>query len=192
MALLHRRRLLLEFVTVVLDFGHGLLQFVETFVVPSSHIDNVVFPLLQKIGEGAECSEEEHWCEVEDVLLLFMETLCEVLRRKVDPTDGVEHLRIQFFLLLLVIGVFLLGGLWVACPLINLLVVLLDEDFLTDLLQVLHIQLLNPDHLGVEHEVLVPIHLLTEVLPTRSEVEDQLEVLAHTLQEEIVELVLHR
>ena len=81
MALLHRRRLLLEFVTVVLDFGHGLLQFVETFVVPSTHIDNVVFPLLQKIGEGAERSEEEHWCEVEDVLLLFMETLCEVLRR---------------------------------------------------------------------------------------------------------------
>ena len=79
--------------------------------------------------------------------------------------------------------------LWVASCVVNLIIVLIDEVFFSYLAQVLDLQVLDEDHLRIQHQLLVSVHLCAEIVAGGREVEDEMEVLAHALQEAIVELV---
>ena len=78
---------------------------------------------------------------------------------------------------------------WVASCVVNLIIVLIDEVFFSYLAQVLDLQVLDEDHLRIQHQLLVSVHLCAEIVARGREVEDEMEVLAHALQEAVVELV---
>jgi len=121
--------------------------------------------------------------------MFLLVALGHIICRTVHKTHGLENLWIERLLLFLIVRVFLLLDLCVTCLLVDLIVVLCNKMFLSNLAQVLQLQVLNEDHLRVEHQLLVIVHLGSEVVAGWREVEDQMEVLAHALKEAVVELV---
>ena len=189
MLLLEDRCFLPKLLTVVLDLSHRTLELVQSFVVPLLDLDDIILALVKQACECLESSHEEDWREVQDVLVLLLIPLGHLYRSKIHQTDSLKDLRVEFFLSLAIVLILLVWYLWVFHSLVNLFVVLLNKDLLANLLQVLHLQILHPDHLRVKHQSLVMVHFLSEARPTGREVHDQMEILAHTLKENVVELV---
>lgn len=153
------------------------------------NLNNVYFPLFKQSCKLAECSNKEDRCEVENVTVLFMVSLSHVAGGSIHATHCIKDFGIQSFLFILIVQVFLLWCLRITGPFVNLFVILFHKNLLPDLPEVLKLQVLNEDHLRVEHELLMIIHLFTEVIARGSEVKDQMEVLSHPLEEIQVKLV---
>jgi hypothetical protein len=83
----------------------------------------------------------------------------------------------------------LLGCLRITWSLLYLFVILLHENFLTDLSEILELKILDENHLRVEHKLLVVVHLLTEVVARWGEIENEMEVLSNSLEKVQVQSV---
>ena len=123
------------------------------------------------------------------MLGLFHVLLGHLERLQVHVDDSLESFLIESRLSLLQVLVLLVSHVGVSWHLGNPLELALNEDLLSNLFKVFLLQILDPDHLGVNHQVLVELHLLSKVISAWSEVEDQLEILAHSPQEVMIELI---
>ena len=103
--------------------------------------------LLEQPREHSEGAQEEYRSEVEDVFVLLVVPLAHLGSSQIHEADGLQDLGAPLLLPVLVVFIFLLRYLWVLRSLVYLLIVSLDKDLLTDLLQVDHREILNPDHL---------------------------------------------
>ena len=124
------------------------------------------------------------------MLCLVLVLLCKPNRIKIDGCHCLQYFLVKLQVLLDLVStsislVALFGILVNVLELFSLFLLsfenLLDEDYVADCRQVFFLQVLDPDHLGANHELLMLFHFFSEVRSRWSEIEYQVEVFLYTL-----------
>ena len=168
--------------TVDFDIFHALFQSFKAFVVALLNLYHVFLPLVKEVRKCPESSNEEYRSEVEDVFKLFNIFLCHIIRSQVHQAHSPENLRVKCLFSLNVVLMLAVGYIFIFFrSLLDFFVIGVNKDLLSNLLKIGERQILDPNHLRVDHELLMLVHLFSEVVAARSEIEDEMEVLAHSL-----------
>lgn len=179
---LQHRSLTSQLGTVDFYIFHALFQSFKALVVALLNLYHVFLTLVKESCKRPERPNEEYGSEVEDVFEFFDIFLCHVIRSQVHQAHSFENLWVKCLLSLNVVLMLAIGHIFIFFrSLLDLFVIAINKDLLSDLLKIAKRQILDPNHLRADHELLMFVHLFSEVVAARSEIEDEMEVLAHSL-----------
>ena len=121
------------------------------------------------------------------MLMVLFKPLGNFTSLLIHLNHGLKYLFVEFPRLLKLVAHLLLFVLSFArqfnCLSCQLLIVRVYEALLANCLKITWLQVLDPNHLRIDHKVLVILHLLPEPTATWCEVKDQMEILPDPLQE---------